>query len=219
MIKFGLFKAALLALTVQAALAGVGWQELRLPGKTANEYVVTADGAIRVTSDRGTSFLYRPLSAAERRDPILAWRWKVDASGPATDLSKVGADDRPLAVHVWFRDGADEGLWPRLRRAALGLFGVPVPGHVLTYVWGGTEPAGTRLANPYLDGTGVLIVLRPGSTPTGVWYGERVDVAADYRRAFGVSPKEPAFVAISADTDDTASHSAGTVADLRFLPS
>ena len=206
-------------MAVLAPAASAGWQELTLPGKAANRYVLTADGAIQVTSESGTSFLYRPLSEDERREPILTWRWKVDASGPPTDLTRVGADDRPLAVHIWFRDSAGEGLWPRLRRATLGVPGYPVPCHVLTYVWGGTEAAGTPLANPYLDGTGALIVLRPGTTPTGQWYRERVDIAADYRRAFGVNPRDPAFVAISADSDDTASRSAGTVANLTFSAS
>ena len=199
--------------------AASGWQELTLPGKSANRYVLADGGVIRVASSDSASFLYRPLTDDERREPILNWRWKVDASGPATDLSRAGADDRPLAVHVWFRDRADEGLWTRLRRATLTTLGYPVPGHVLTYVWGGTEAAGTVLANPYLDGTGVLIVLRPGSTALGTWYRERVDIAADYRRAFGVSPRDPAFVAISADSDDTKSRSAGTVADLAFSAS
>jgi hypothetical protein len=60
-------------------------------------------------------------------------------------------------------------------------------------------------------------VLRPADSPTGQWFEERVDIAQDYREAFGEDPPDPTQVAISADTDDTGSTSRGFVADLAFV--
>ncbi|HEX5079585.1 MAG TPA: DUF3047 domain-containing protein, partial [Geminicoccaceae bacterium] len=65
---------------------------------------------------------------------------------------------------------------------------------------------------------GLMRVLRPADSPGGTWFTERVDVAADYRQAFGEEPPDPTQIAIQADTDDTASASRAFVADLAFVP-
>jgi hypothetical protein len=45
-----------------------------------------------------------------------------------------------------------------------------------------------------------------------------VDLAADYRQAFGEEPPDPVQIAIQADTDNTQSTSRALVADLNFVP-
>ena len=45
---------------------------------------------------------------------------------------------------------------------------------------------------------------------------ETVDFAADFRRAFGYAAPAPVYVAISADSDDTGSRTAGSVSALGF---
>jgi Protein of unknown function (DUF3047) len=45
-----------------------------------------------------------------------------------------------------------------------------------------------------------------------------VDLAADYRLAFGEEPPDPTQIAIQADTDNTQSASRALVADLAFAP-
>ena len=59
-------------------------------------------------------------------------------------------------------------------QAALGY---PVPGHVITYVWGGLGARGDMLANPHLDDA-VIILLRGDGAPQGVWQEELVDLLA-----------------------------------------
>src|SRR5262249_22682438 len=82
----------------------------------------------------------------------------------------------------------------------------------ITYMWGGTARAGTRLANPYAPSDGTIVVLRDGGTPLGPWLSERADLFADYAAAFGTPPPVPTHVAISADTDDLGHRSLGYVA-------
>jgi hypothetical protein len=72
--------------------------------------------------------------------------------------------------------------------------------------------------SPYLGSAGVIKVLRPADSPTGVWFEERVDLAADYREAFGEEPPDPTQLAIQADTDNTHSSSRAYIADLAFVP-
>ena len=60
------------------------------------------------------------------------------------------------------------------------------------------------------------MLLRPSGTATGQWFSERVDFAADYRRAFGKAAPKPMYVAVSADSDDTGTRGTARIADIRF---
>jgi hypothetical protein len=71
--------------------------------------------------------------------------------------------------------------------------------------------------SPYLGSAGAIEVLRPADSATGEWLEERVDLAVDYRRAFGEEPPDPTQVAIQADTDNTGSTSRASIADLAFM--
>ncbi len=194
-------------------LFGADWTTFGLPDKAAADFIGRDDGSLEVRADGAVGFLYREVSAAVP-DQALTWRWRVDQAIPATDLSRRGRDDRPLAVHLWFTPLPDQGsFWGTIA----DIFGQPRPGYALTYVWGGTAARGARFDNPYLD-DGVIVVLRPGSAATGTWYEEHIDIRADFRRVFGFEPPELAYIAISADTDDLAVASIGRIADLRLRP-
>jgi len=126
-------------------------------------------------------------------------------------------DDRPLAVHVWFNDGkGTDGGWDFRTRLGAWLFDRPLPGRMLTYVWGGKAARGTRRENPYREKVGSIVVLRSGDSPAGEWHTEAVDIEADFEAAFGYRPGKPDYVAISADTDDKGGASMGVVAGLSF---
>ena len=73
-------------------------------------------------------------------------------------------------------------------------------------------------ASPYLGANDMVVVLRPATSPTGQWFEEQVDVAADYRRAFGDPPENPAQLALEADTDNTHTSSRAEIAGLTFVP-
>ena len=186
------------------ALSRDGWQLHGVAGRMTATFIAQPDGTIAVAAERAVAFLVRPLSDAERSGggPSLRWRWRVDAAPPPTDLARTDGDDRPLAVHVIFPAPRGEGWFARLRHSLVAAAaGDLFAGRVLSYVWGGTAASGARLPNPYLPGDAVLIVRRGTGAPLGVWLDETVDVAADYRTAFGAPPHEPP-TAISSDTDD-----------------
>jgi len=61
-----------------------------------------------------------------------------------------------------------------------------------------------------------MIILRPGATPTGRWFRESVDFAADFKKMFGYPPTAPMYIALSADSDDTASRSVALISDIAF---
>jgi len=179
-----------------------GWMLVAVPNTRPAEFVQGDHGTISVQALQAAGFLVRPFSAEAAP---LNWRWRVDASPAPVPADAVGRDDRPLAVHVVFgppdqAESAMSGLRRWLRGAAVH---PAFKGRVLTYMWGGTAPAGTRLPNPYLREDGWLIILRGPEAPTGVWLEQRIDPAGDYRALFGRTAPRITHIAISADTEDS----------------
>ena len=207
-----------LAGTDEALLAD-GWSDVLFDGKTPNRFEVFEDGGIAVTSDNSVSLLQRPLSVDLEKTPLLAWRWRVTEAAPATDLTVKGEDDRSLALYVAFPFVAEEaGVFERMRHAFIEkLTGKATPGRVLVYIWGGEGARGDRVPSPHLGNAGMMTILRPANTASGPWFDEAIDIAEDYRIAFGSEPPAPVSLAIGADTDDTLSTARAVVTDLAFI--
>ena len=202
---------------VPAELSREGWKLLSVPGKAPADFARQSPDAIRVVAENAVAFLVRPLAENTGGKRRLTWRWRVEDAVARTDLSKIGEDDRSLAVHLIFPIESDTlSFWERLDLGLTRMAAPQLAGKVLTYVWGGTQARGASLPNPHLEAHGTIIVLRSGDAATGRWFMEEVDFVADFRKAFGYDPPAPAFMAISSDSDDTAGSSLGIVADLEF---
>jgi Protein of unknown function (DUF3047) len=201
-------------------LEAEGWRELSNPNKAENAYNATPDGAIEVVSKNSVSTLYRPVDANIRERPVLTWRWRVEEPAPATDLSAKGQDDCSLAVYVGFPyESGEASFLERMKRPLVESWaGEDAPGRVLRYVFCGRHQRGEVVASPYLGSAGFIRVLRPADSPSDEWFTEQVDLAADYRQAFGEEAPDPTQIAIQADTDNTQSTSRGLVANLTFVP-
>ena len=212
------FQTGSVALAETLVLERAGWMVLAIPGKDETRFVGLPDGAIEVRAENSAAFLYREVPPTEGQNQRLSWRWRVDEAMPPTDLALKGSDDRPLALHVWFPADPDRtSWWRRLPRVALGLvIDAPLPGKWLTYVWGGIGDRGDSLVNPYFGPDGVIYILRSGDVPTGRWFSETIDIAADFENAFGYPAPAPIYIAISADADDTEGSSVAVIAHIRF---
>lgn len=199
--KLGFLAALMLALP-GPSLAGEpenrfsDWQLLTVPDKTPANFTLEGPQGLRVEAMDAVAFLYKETT--QTGDRRLTWRWRVDKGLPPSPQDRVGQDDRPLAVHIWFPTPPEK----RSFFDDLGsLFGYPAIGRVLTYVWGGTRERGTVMDHPHFD-EGKLIVLRGPEASLEAWYDESIDLAADYRQAFGETPPARIYIAISADSDD-----------------
>jgi hypothetical protein len=224
-----LWRALVLVLTLAPGISGAavgpeleaeGWRELPNPNKRENTFSAQPDGVIEVISDDSVSTLYKPVNVDLEERPILRWRWRVDEAAPATDLSVKGEDDCSLAIYVGFPYQPEEASFlERMERQLVESWaGEDAPGRVLRYVFCGRHARGDVVDSPYLGSAGFVRVLRPADSPTGQWFEEQVDLAADYRQAFDEDPPDPTQIAIQADTDNTGSASRALVADLEFVP-
>ena len=115
-------------------------------------------------------------------DPHL--RWKVAGIITQGDERSKAGDDYAARVYVIF----PHWFFPGTR--------------TLNYLWANRLPQGEFLPNAY-TGNAMMIAVRSGPEQAGQWLGERRDIVADYRRAFGEEPSHIGAIAIMTDTDNT----------------
>jgi hypothetical protein len=205
-------------------LQAAGWRKVVWHGIRPAEFGASPSGGIRIRAQGEGSVLSRPLQGAPG---CLAWRWRVDAGPPPTDLRRRGGDDRAVALTIGFAGFAPSaGLALRAQHAAAQASAGPVtlPRSALTYVWGGTgregqgQPGGF-FPSPWTGGLTKLRVLRPADAPRGQWMEEQVDLGADWRAAFAGAEVPPMVeLALSTDAEDTGARVEAQVENLRLVP-
>lgn len=172
------------------------WKQQGFLRLSPNRYEL-GGGFMGISSDNSVSLIYRPLPASLRHATKARWNWSVTQSVPATDLQTKGQDDRNISLYFVFVDPA---VAERLATAsARKIFGNKSM-RTLVYVWGGDYAPDSVLDSPYQPGQMMMLPIRPATTGT---FNEQVDLAADYRRAFGGEPGALVGMAVSADSDDT----------------
>lgn len=188
------------------------WETIGVPGEPETRFDLKPDGSLSVVSEDSVAFKYTELDTS---GDTLTWRWRVDTMGPASDPMQVGADDRAIAVHLWFPEQEDQSS---LFGGLAELFGYPEVGNALTYVWGASETQPRTMPNPHLaEGQGAFIVLQTTPSAPGEWREETIDFRDDFRTAFGKEAPQPSHIAISGDSDDLGGYREGQIADLRFV--
>ncbi len=200
--SFASWPALAQALPFGPDLAGAGWRTMSFRGLNPTTFAPTGASALSIRAEQGVSLIWREVPAASQDRMAARWRWRVSEGPPPTDLARRGADDRAAAVYFLFaRDAAsaEAGRGAGSLDAALRRSG----GAALIYVWGGAGAAGAVVASPHLGSSGKLVIRRPAGGYGPGWREERVDLAGDFRRAFGREPGPLVGVAISADSDDT----------------
>lgn len=207
-IRYLALACGLLSLPATAAPVAFddSWQFQKFPFQPDNDYSLDGDN-LGVMSDGTVSLVYRRIDDATDAAGAT-WNWSVDRGVPATDLSVKGGDDRNMALYFVF---ADPQQAAKLEGAALRSLMGAEDVRILIYVWGGTSEPGTQLDSPYLADKGKTIILRPAGEGS---YRESVDFDADLMDAFGERPSELLGIAISADSDDTATTIDARISDL-----
>ena len=172
------------------------WKEQRFSLFSGNDWAQTADG-VSVVSDGAVSLIWTPLAPAQGKARKASWRWSVDQSVPATDLTQKGGDDRNLSLYFVFMPG---DVAAKNRNASIRKLLSVKEARVLMYVWGGEHARGSVLPSPYLGARGKTVILRKAGRGE---HRETVDLADDFAKAFGGAKTTLVGLAVSADSDDT----------------
>jgi hypothetical protein len=165
------------------------------------------------------ALLARPLTVDLAATPVLCWRWLVDAPVANADMRRKSGDDFAARIYVAFDiPDAELNLATKVK-LSLGrrIFGKDLPDAALNYVWDNRQPVGVRRKSAYTD-RAELIVTESGASRAGRWVTERVDVAADFARAFGRRRGRPIQLALASDTDNTGGIARAAFADIHFVP-
>jgi hypothetical protein len=171
------------------------------------QFALVEDGGRTVLAARASassSGLVRRVRADPRRFPLLAWRWKVTNLPLKGDIETKAGDDFAVRVYLVFDlDPATLSIGERMQLAlARAIWGEQVPAAALCYVWDVRAPVGSIVPNAYTDRVR-MVVADSGSAQLGRWLSHETDLAADFRRAFGIEPPAVSAVIVSADTDNT----------------
>ena len=184
------------------------WTEQGFLRLFSNDYIQKG-AALDVVSDGTVSLLWRQVSTDQGAATKAAWDWTVTEGVGATDLRLKGGDDRNLALYFVYTDPQTAaGLTPSAARRLLRDPNTTA----LVYVWGGAHARGDVLASPYHSGLRTLI-RRPSGTGS---FAEQVDLAKDYRKAFGSAPQVLVGIGITADSDDTNGKILARIQNLRL---
>jgi hypothetical protein len=194
-------------------LAANGWQLMTFPRRTPTRFTAQGPNTLSIIADRAVAVLWRPMRPAEDKAATAQWRWRVDRSVGPTDLSRKGGDDRAVAIYFAFSDAVEPA-----KPIDLGNAMQSGQTKILMYVWGGSAPRDRVLPAPHIGENARAIVLKSTGDPIGNWHTERVDLSADYRRAFGAAAPALVALAISSDSDDTSGTNAASIADLVVNP-
>ena len=201
-----------------------GWTPREEAGRTV--YVVVKDGDmlfVRATATGTRSAgngieADRPVTWNIDEYPILRWQWRPRVF-PSGANEHTGKDDSALGVYIGFCPPEDLALCERSLKGQLGLSDRLVLPRLLLakgvgslkYIWSERLPKGFE----FDQGRKAVKVLESGAqTNREQWVEERVNVAADYRRRFGLEkPLNPVGISILTDSDDTQSENAKSLAE------
>lgn len=217
--------AAVVALRFSDSAPGaslpVGWMPYATSqGKRQATVALVREGAstvLHIDADRSAGAIVHLLDLPATT--VLQWRWKVDHSIAAADLSRKRGDDFAARVYVFFDVPKSElSFSERLKLSlARSVLGKDLPRAALCYVWDNHHPIGTIAPNAYY-GAVRTIVLQSGDAQAGQWQIQRRDLGADFRAAFGHAAPRVTGVALGTDTDNTGSRAKAWFGDLLFTP-
>jgi len=172
---------------------------------------------LRARADAATSGLIRSLRVDARVYPVLSWRWKVMNLPAKGDLATKAGDDFAARIYLTFDlDPATLSLGDRVKLSlARTIWGEQLPAAALCYVWDGRAPVDTIAPNAYTDRVR-MVVANSGRAELGHWVARERDIAADFRRGFGLEPPPITGIIVSADTDNTGETVESYFGDIEF---
>ncbi len=175
--------------------------------KRHSSYTIESEGKesyLRAESDDSVSAIIYKGEFNVYEFPKLKWRWKVNNVYEKGDAKTKEGDDYPLRVYVIFEYDPDRvGFLERSKyNAARLIYGKYPPDSSLNYIWSNKNHSEEILPSVYTNRS-KMVLLQKGSSNTGKWITQEVDILGDYEKAFGKKPPAHATLGIMNDSDNT----------------
>lgn len=198
-----------------------GWNVQRID-KKVKATVFTAkkiDGisAVQAYSSNSMALLVKTTTVNLKATPILCWRWRVNRTIAAADITKKSGDDQAARIYI----GLDlpKSAIPISTRLKLAVARsgskTRIPDGVINYVWDNKLAVGTIRPNVYTK-QAKIIVMQSGNDAANKWVAERRDLAKDISRQFKTNGARMESIAISSDTDNAGGSVTAAFADIHF---
>ncbi|MCF6321936.1 MAG: DUF3047 domain-containing protein [Rhizobiaceae bacterium] len=186
------------------------WKTLNFFRIPATQFMMKGK-SVDIIARKSSSVIYRTLDKNLWNATSASWIWETSKSVPPTDLSKKGDDDRNISIYFVFLDRASAeriGLSADIKTLLTSK-----QARIVIYSFGGDKARNTVQKNPYLGNRGVTIIKR--SAKVG-FFEETVDLANDYKKAFGSLPEALVGIALASDSDDTGGLVVARIESLRI---
>lgn len=200
-----------------------GWSVQRIDKKvkatTFSAKKIDGVSAVQANSNNSMALLVKNTSVDLNKTPVLCWRWQVNQTVAAADITKKSGDDQAARIYI----GLDlpksaVSLGTRLKLAAARSGSKQrIPDGVINYVWDNKLPVGTARPNVYTS-QAKIIVMESGNGNAGKWVNERRNLANDINRQFKTMAAKVESIAISSDTDNAGGNVTAAFADIHFVP-
>lgn len=144
--------------------------------------------------------------------PNVRWSWRIENVYEKGNAKTKEGDDYPIRVYVLFEYNPEEaGFFEKATYNSLKLiYGKYPPHSSLNYVWANEDYGKEILSSPATDRS-KMFFLEEGSSNTGEWITEEINILEDYKKAFGDNPPAHATIAIMNDSDNTGEQSVSYV--------
>ena len=198
-----------------------GWSKVPInDSKTPTDYALVRDGdavVLHAQAKSAASMFMRDQAIDFTKTPIVRWRWKLGKLPTGADNSVAGKEDS--AARLVFSFDGDRGSLPLFVRTKMSvadsLSGQVMPYSTLMYVTSSVAPVGQRIPNPNISRVQMYVASK-AEDALGHWVSVERDVEADYKAAFGESPKKLLAYGVLTDTDNTASEAEAWYGDVTF---
>jgi hypothetical protein len=193
---------------------------LSIPSIKANQFSFADDNGVtvlKIASNESASSVALPLSSRAETSAKLTWRWKVSSVVANADIGRKDGEDFAARVYVFFDVPlASLSFVERSKiRLARLVSGADVPTAAICYVWDNVAAIETIVPSAYTNRV-KMIVLQSGDKNANTWMSQSRDVAADFKRAFGVNAPAITGIALGSDTDQTGASVTTWFGDVRL---
>lgn len=201
-----------------------GWYAWTLlPTKNKTDYRLEkyqGKTVLHATAKSSASGMAVPLKPKNVENLQLSWAWKALNTIPNADNAVGHHDDAPLRIMLAF-DGDKSKLSFKDQMAfemAHLISGHHMPYATLMYIWAGSSPVETVIANQHVSRVRMLVV-DSGKQGVGEWRQHIRNIAEDYKKSFGENPGRLIGIGVLTDSDNTKSEVKAMYGDIELINS